>query len=474
MSTCPIYQKRGDQLVPVLVIDEAPSSDPSAAGHLVDSNGIQSALDALEAKIPTDPIDTGDFMHLSGNKKETATGSKTFTDDVFMDKCLYVDDAIEVGRRIDCRNFWGVRACNFYYDTVSGDKVISPGSLYESAYFTSDYGINIYDVSFADNIEPGDYRFDVTVGGGNLGTDRKYKKLTVVVNYTPSEGANLRIRWINNESLQPSYTPITWVGSSQPSTFIPGTNIFEFLLTKDAIYGRFIVQNPGNYLPLAGGTMTGTIQVRSRVPGDLDSEPLSIQGTDSAKELCISANLDDPHRGPFLALYGTSLTYGETKAEGVVDYSDRAGYFIIGARRPDPSDSSTNISHSLEGYPDGRLFWGGKPVEYLMESEFVATPEQWNYRYYKYSNGLLIYTGWARIAAGSPFRAIPLTIPYIDDGYRVLSNARTSVGDVLMCCGERSSTWFDLHRRRCTDLAYNFDVHVDFAVFGIWKRPFNQ
>lgn len=47
MSTCPIYQKRGDQLVPVLVIDEAPSSDPSAAGHLVGSNGIASAMQEL-------------------------------------------------------------------------------------------------------------------------------------------------------------------------------------------------------------------------------------------------------------------------------------------------------------------------------------------------------------------------------------------------------------------------------------------
>lgn len=51
MSTCPIYQKRGDQLVPVLVIDEAPSSDPSAAGHLVDSNGIASVVQELREEI---------------------------------------------------------------------------------------------------------------------------------------------------------------------------------------------------------------------------------------------------------------------------------------------------------------------------------------------------------------------------------------------------------------------------------------
>ena len=52
-SYTPIYQKRGEEVVPVITIDDAPSAEASAAGHLVDSNGIASALAALEAKIPS-------------------------------------------------------------------------------------------------------------------------------------------------------------------------------------------------------------------------------------------------------------------------------------------------------------------------------------------------------------------------------------------------------------------------------------
>ena len=51
-SHTPIYQKRGSTVVPVITIDDAPSSSANAAGHLVDSNGIANAIAAVEAKIP--------------------------------------------------------------------------------------------------------------------------------------------------------------------------------------------------------------------------------------------------------------------------------------------------------------------------------------------------------------------------------------------------------------------------------------
>lgn len=59
----PIYQKRGDSVVPLIIIDDTPSDAPSAAGHLVDSNGIASAL-ATKVSM------TGD---------EVVQGSKTFS-----------------------------------------------------------------------------------------------------------------------------------------------------------------------------------------------------------------------------------------------------------------------------------------------------------------------------------------------------------------------------------------------------------
>ena len=43
-SYTPIYQKRGEEVVPVITIDDAPSAEASAAGHLVDSNGIANEM----------------------------------------------------------------------------------------------------------------------------------------------------------------------------------------------------------------------------------------------------------------------------------------------------------------------------------------------------------------------------------------------------------------------------------------------
>lgn len=73
MSNHVIYQKRGDSVVPVITIDDAPSVDSSAAGHLVDSNGIATALSDLEAKIP----EVDGFVTL--DTTQVIEGAKSFT-----------------------------------------------------------------------------------------------------------------------------------------------------------------------------------------------------------------------------------------------------------------------------------------------------------------------------------------------------------------------------------------------------------
>lgn len=71
----PIYQKRGDSVVPLIIIDDAPTDAPSAAGHLVDSNGIAKAIQDAIAAAGGDGFPVVDIINTSSDYKVPAGGT---------------------------------------------------------------------------------------------------------------------------------------------------------------------------------------------------------------------------------------------------------------------------------------------------------------------------------------------------------------------------------------------------------------
>lgn len=250
-----------------------------------------------------------------------------------------------------------------------------------------------------------------------------------------------------------------------PATvLLPVIKAFGHIANPGDLDASKLAQDMLGYLPLSGGTMTGTIQVKSRVPGDLDSEPLSIQGTDSAKELNIS--VDDSHNGPYFALYGEDLTYGESKSKGPIDYSAKAGGFSIAARRPDPSDSSKNLGAALEGYTDGRLLWGGKPVECIDSTDGRF--------WVRYTNGIQICWGWVHAVSGATI-SYPVKFKADVDVPRVVLTPSYNSASLSKESGLSLFTWLKQIPNgdgfiiaRGTEVSGN-DYYFMYIAIGHWK-----
>lgn len=257
----------------------------------------------------------------------------------------------------------------------------------------------------------------------------------------------------NSDTVQPPATVL-----------LPVIKAFGHIANPGDLDAAKLAQDMLGYLPLSGGTMTGTIQVRSRIPGDLDSEPISILGTDSAKELNIS--VDDSHNCPYFALYGEDLTYGESKSKGPIDYSAHAGGFSIGARRPDPSDSSKNLGAALEGYPDGQLLWGGKPVECIDSTDGRV--------WVRYTNGIQICWGWVHAVSGATI-SYPVKFKADVDVPRVVLTPAYNSASLSKETGLNLFTWLKQIPNgdgfiiaRGTEVSGN-DYYFMYIAIGHWK-----
>lgn len=233
-SYTPIYQKRGEAVVPVITIDDAPSAEASAAGHLVDSNGIASALAALEAKIPSDPIDPSGFMHLTGGIDETATGVKTFASKIYGVQGISCErgdiEALHSYSKIYCKGNYGFMGKNYYsmMDPFGAVGVDSEGILHISAIYAVQLR-RIQAIQFED--KPGAYA-QVEFENLSFGALGNSCVVTVVIY---NEVEELVIDW--GEVQWPDYMP--------PD--IPlGTSVLTFLLTDGQIFGTVSGLNMGD------------------------------------------------------------------------------------------------------------------------------------------------------------------------------------------------------------------------------------
>lgn len=230
-SYTPIYQKRGEDVVPVITIDDAPSAEASAAGHLVDSNGIASALAALEAKIPSDPIDPSGFMHLTGNLAETATGAKTFTSTITANRGIDVAaGSIEVTTgSINVNNMWSHIYCNGYYG-ITGCNFYS--NTYDNPAIEIDYNNEIHiDIAYAVQsveIPNGTGEDDETLtvvfdGAGGGMTESSGFVITLIID---NKAGGLIIDWGD----------VQWPDSTPPD-ISTGVSVLTFLFYNNLIFG---------------------------------------------------------------------------------------------------------------------------------------------------------------------------------------------------------------------------------------------
>lgn len=432
MSTCPIYQKRGDQLVPVLVIDEAPSSDPSAAGHLVDSNGIASVVQELREEIselqpdvPTivesvDSITEEDHDGFYWAFDETGAhrvpesnanfpvGSIVYTAMKAAPHGFLICDGSEVGRTTYPDLFTAIGTT---YGAGDGTTTFNLPNLMNKTVWGG--GLSAVGGEKAAGLPEIKGRFSVAhaTGGDASGcfktSDKEAANYDAVISaksfYVDFSAARSNPIYGASDTVQPPALVLLPCIKAFEAVVNGGmVDVGELIKSIDALKDvaggssneiTNIVQNLGNYLPLAGGKLTGTLQVRSRTSGTNSSEPISILGTDSSKEICICTDPLDPHKGPFFVLYGGNCTRVQDEGGEVEDVPEHAGAFSIGARLPNPSDDSKPILYQLQGYPDGRLLWGGKPVDCVHSTDGRF--------WIRYTSGIQICWGWVHGTSGT-------------------------------------------------------------------------
>lgn len=111
----------------------------------------------------------------------------------------------------------------------------------------------------------------------------------------------------------------------------PSRQMWDFLQKQNDEKSQYLLNNFDNYLPLSGGTMTGTIKVSGYLASNTNntSNVRIVGGTSFSN-------------GSALDLYGK-------------DHSTSAGRFVLVA------NDGTNSKHFV-GKPDGTLTWDGQPL----------------------------------------------------------------------------------------------------------------
>lgn len=135
-----------------------------------------------------------------------------------------------------------------------------------------------------------------------------------------------------------------------------------------------VVKNlDGTFLPLSGGTLTGSIK-------DTSGKPIQSASSDSQVTICGGTKNED---GAWIELFGNTID------------DPRKGTFTL---------SSGDSSKSLYGYPDGRLQWEAKEVERVTAK---------GSNYIRYDSGLQICWGSTTSVKNSthvfpvPFKNVP-------------------------------------------------------------------
>lgn len=474
MSTCPIYQKRGDQLVPVLVIDEAPSSDPSAAGHLVDSNGIASVVQELREEIselqpdvPTivesvDSITEEDHDGFYWAFDETGAhrvpesnanfpvGSIVYTAMKAAPHGFLICDGSEVGRTtypdlftaigttygagdgtttFNLPNLMNKTVWGGDLSAVGGEKAAGLPNITGGISGTGTYGLFDGSISERSALRPSYWSY----GSGESKLVHPLTENSSVVWGPDSTAEKERF---NDADLDASRSNSIYGNSDtvQPPALVllPCIKAFEAVVNggmvdvgeliksidalKDVAGGSSneitnIVQNLGNYLPLAGGKMTGTIVTPARVPGT--DSPVAMTVRKSTDELLLSTKPTEEENttaGAFLALHAVNAK--------TADQNDTLyGAFDLHA-------ASSVGSVSLIGTPGGALQWGGQDV---LRAVSVGGS------YVRYSDGTQICWGSSSTTANKDTTvAFPIAFaqtPYVVIG-RSSEASTTSVYDV--------------------------------------------
>ena len=159
-----------------------------------------------------------------------------------------------------------------------------------------------------------------------------------------------------------------------------------------------------DYLPLAGGTMTGFV-----IFANADNR-IRVNYDNNAGQLNLYGGIDMTH-GAYLGLNGSN-------------FGNAGGRFSLNA------SDGTNSS-LLVGRPDGTLTWGGKNIERVESS---------GTNYIRYVSGLQICWGIVTGTANTSSTAITFPQAFVNNSYFGYANTVTSSSTVNVNVGSYSTT----------------------------------
>lgn len=204
-----------------------------------------------------------------------------------------------------------------------------------------------------------------------------------------------------------------------------------------------VVQNlAGTFLPLTGGTMSGSIFL----------------------------NANRHYIGP-----NTSAEYSGLELSGGNIWGKGAGLFLrsVDATGPGQSGQWGLVSHDasgaagiLVGLVDDILF-NGKVIDRI-DGFYTRQFEGGNCSALRYISGLQIITAGVTIPENQVGTTLTFAMPFIDIGYSMGANGASNSGNLAITWDSDTTTSIRLYRRDY-NLAYSFPTHVKCVFIGRWK-----
>lgn len=214
----------------------------------------------------------------------------------------------------------------------------------------------------------------------------------------------------------------------------PARQMWDSYMKRSDEKQQYIVNN---FLPLAGGTMTGRLTIGSESPGR------GVLGSNVNSFRIAAENWGSSESGAYLHLYGVNATI-------------YTGDFQLCAR------TSANGVKVLQGKADGTLTWNGKNIERIESS---------GTNYIRYTNGLQIcwHNGASFDTNGTQ---IVLPVPFKDANYAVNVTGRgltTSTNIGILKVTTKDSAGFVAMAVATNNISSFSGGTLDYIAIGLWK-----
>lgn len=195
------------------------------------------------------------------------------------------------------------------------------------------------------------------------------------------------------------------------------------------LWGGHNIALAKDFLPLAGGTMTGNIHFNKVDP--------VLLGSNTTGQLGLYAGVNN-FDGASLQMFGRSdSTY--------------AGAFYLRASTKSSANDSSGVFADLIGKPNGSLMWYGKEVERVTSS---------GTNYIRFESGLQIVWGWT--TATTAGTSVTFPVPFVNASYGVA--AQTTGSSLTAGWSNKTTTGITIQSSHATAQA-----GLEYICIGKWK-----